>query len=57
MEPQNLAVVASDRILRFGGSCSQDLEWPADNSRSQVDEEEDSAVKLRMQYTWILNRH
>eukprot|EP00913_Durusdinium_trenchii_P011878 g11156.t1 len=47
MEPQNLAVVASDRILRFGGSCSQDLEWPADNSRSQVDEEEDSAVKLR----------
>lgn len=46
MEPQNLAVVASDRILRFGGSCSQDLEWPADNSRSQVDEEEEKLAAL-----------
>ena len=40
LEPQNLAVVATDRILRFGGSCSQDLEWPADNSRSAENEEE-----------------
>lgn len=23
-EPQNLTVVATDRILRFGGSCSQE---------------------------------
>ena len=43
MEPQNLAVVATDRILRFGGSCSQDLEWPADNSKTAGDEEEEKS--------------
>ncbi len=41
MEPQNFAVVAKDRILRFGGSCSQDLEWPADNSKTSENEEEE----------------
>lgn len=40
MEPQNLAVVAADRIQRFGGNCSPELEWPADTTIA-VDEEED----------------
>jgi len=46
LEPQNLTVVATDRILRFGGSCSQDLEWPADNSRSAENEEEEKLAAL-----------
>ena len=40
-EPQSMSIVATDRILRFGGSCSPDLEWPADTTKTGMDAEED----------------
>ncbi|CAJ1409518.1 unnamed protein product [Effrenium voratum] len=45
MEPQSLAVVAADRIQRFGGNCSPELEWPADTTIA-VDEEEEKLAAL-----------
>jgi len=52
-EPQSLSIVAADRILRFGGSCSPELEWPADTSKSHIDsnEEELEAIEHLLHQT------
>ena len=39
-EPPSQSIVATDRILRFGGSCSPDLEWPADTTKTGMDADE-----------------
>jgi len=39
-EPAYLNPVTHDRIFRFGGSCSPEMQWPEDTSQSAEGEEE-----------------
>mmetsp|Transcript_33986 Transcript_33986/g.79147 ORF Transcript_33986/g.79147 Transcript_33986/m.79147 type:complete len:1138 (-) Transcript_33986:44-3457(-) len=45
-EPPSQSIVATDRILRFGGSCSPDLEWPADTTKTGMDADEEQLEAL-----------
>lgn len=43
MEPANAHLVTKDRILRFGGSCAAELQWPEDITDKLEDEDEQIA--------------
>jgi len=44
-ELQSAHVVTQDRILRYGGSCAQDMQWPEDGMDKE-DEDEDKLQKM-----------
>lgn len=46
MEPANAHLVTKDRILRFGGSCAADLQWPEDLNDKLEDDEDEQIAKL-----------
>jgi len=52
-EPANAHVVLQDSILRFGGSCSMDLEWPEETKRS---EDKDQISKIEHLAKRVLRR-
>lgn len=54
MEPASLHRVTSDRILRFGGSCSADMQWP--ESTVAQEDEEDNFERLERVLNTALKR-
>jgi len=46
LEPAGAHVVNEDRILRFGGSCAEDMPWPADHQTMEVENRYDKIERL-----------
>lgn len=54
LEPANLHPVTSDRIMRFGGACSPDMQWP--ELPGQQEDDEDKFDRLERVLSTALKR-
>lgn len=54
LEPQSANTVTKDRILRYGGSCDPEIQWPEEHNKA--DEEEEQLEKLEKMIKTTLKR-